>query len=353
NPNFVYTLLRTKQHFENLREFTIHHGSMLEQLVDPNTKKPSWSSTDGMSPRGSQQSDRHRGSLGSAHQLDHVPEEEAFAIGEDDSDDEEGSATQQERRSSTHTRSPPQSSAGLSRPSSIISTTDSVPQQLRGMSEKARGKMPEGQMVFARQNSSASLSSYAMAPSTNSSGFIPTSTWIDSWVAELPLHTPLAVISALMPHMPTADLPASTDPEGRTIISELPRYADDPSIKALIADRSAARVHTFEWSPMSLGWYESLLWGCIFTSEMVIGNKTTGSTPGAVGVWNGTAIKLFKVQEAAPPNPSLLAPRGAVDAFGNSIVQRLGNLSLSRNSSSTNVAHEMQPTGSQPPNPPA
>lgn len=72
---------------------------------------------------------------------------------------------------------------------------------------------------------------------------------------------------------------------------------------------------------MSLGWYESLLWGFIFASEMLV-------SKGTAGVWNNTTIKLFKVQEAAAQAPSLLAPRGAVDAVGSNLVQRIGSLNL-------------------------
>jgi hypothetical protein len=60
---------------------------------------------------------------------------------------------------------------------------------------------------------------------------------------------------------------------------------------------------------------------------MLVGSAA-GSTPGTVGVWNGTSIKLFKVQEIASQGPSLLAPKGAVDAVGSNLVQRIGNLSL-------------------------
>lgn len=76
-----------------------------------------------------------------------------------------------------------------------------------------------------------------------------------------------------------------------------------------------------------MGWYESLLWGFIFASEMVVGSAS-GSTPGTVGVWNGTGIRLFRVQETAVQGPTLLAPKGAVDAVGSSLVQRIGNLNL-------------------------
>ncbi|KAI5303491.1 hypothetical protein KEM56_007493 [Ascosphaera pollenicola] len=343
NPNFVYTLLRSRKHYENLREFTLDHTSSVEQLLNQSQpqRKFTWSDMDNVDPRESSQSDQHRGSTSSSVHLGHVPEEGAFAVGDDDSDSE-AESTHEKPTSLEQIRSPTRSVTN-SRASSIISTTESVPQQLRGMSEKARGKMPVGQMHFSRQNSSASLGSYTMAPSTNAVGFVPTSQWVDSWVTDLPLHATLAVISALMPHMPTPDLPGPSDPEAQRIISNLPAFAEDPSIQTLTADRSPARIHSFEWSPLSLGWYESLLWGSIFTSEMVVGNNTSGSTPGAVGVWNGTMIKLFKVQEGAAQSPSLFAPRGAVDAVGNNLVQRINSLGFrSRNPSSTNISHDAQ-----------
>jgi hypothetical protein len=49
---------------------------------------------------------------------------------------------------------------------------------------------------------------------------------------------------------------------------------------------------------------------------------------GTAGVWNNTSIRLFKVQEGAAQAPSLLAPRGAVDAVGSNLVQRIGSLNL-------------------------
>lgn len=81
------------------------------------------------------------------------------------------------------------------------------------------------------------------------------------------------------------------------------------------------RIHLFEWSPLSLGWYESLLWGFIFGGEATM-------FKGAAGIWKGTHVRLFRVQEAAAQGPSLLAPKGAVDAVGTSLVQRIGSLNF-------------------------
>lgn len=49
---------------------------------------------------------------------------------------------------------------------------------------------------------------------------------------------------------------------------------------------------------------------------------------GTVGVWNGTAVRLFKVEKEASRGPSLMKPLGAVDAVGSNLVTRIGNLSV-------------------------
>lgn len=38
------------------------------------------------------------------------------------------------------------------------------------------------------------------------------------------------------------------------------------------------KTHMFEWSPLALGWYESLLWGFIFVSERHV-SKGLGHSP--------------------------------------------------------------------------
>ncbi|EEH05438.1 conserved hypothetical protein [Histoplasma capsulatum G186AR] len=321
NPLLVYSILKSAKRFEALRAFTLESGQ--EEIERLNQRRKvnqiSGNSDALLSPTVSHSGDDNRGSGAGRRQLSHVPEDGAFAIGDDDSDEEE------QEPQNTPSQSPSRENSRA--PSVASATDDSVPLQLRGMSEKARGKMPAGQVTFSRQNSTTSLSSYTPTIPTSSGGFAPTSSWIESWVPELPLHTIITLISAITPHIPSSALQSTLNPDARTFISNLPSFAEEPRVHALIAEPSPIRVHLFEWSPLSLGWYESLLWGFIFASEMLVGSAS-GSTPGAVGVWNGTAIKLFKVQETAAQGPTLLAPKGAVDAVGSNLVQRIGNLNL-------------------------
>jgi hypothetical protein len=325
NPYFVYSILKNSKRFEALRSFTLESGR--EEIERRNRRrKENGRPTDpfDMSVRDSVESLRSPTSAQPRSQtLSDVPEEDStFAIGddEDDSDDEDERPT------------PAQSSPSEnpSRASSVVSIDDAVPTQLRGMSEKARGKMPAGVASFSRQNSTTSLGSYSVTGQSATGAFEPSPQWIDSWLPELPLHTILAVIQQLTalisPQLLNADSPSNA-----TLKSI--RDADLVGIEP-----SSVRVHSFEWSPLALGWYESLVWSFVFASEMQIAK-------GTVGIWNGTAIKLFKVQETAAEGPTLTSPRGAVDAVGSNIVSRIGAMNLRGGpvTGSTSNAQQQQP----------
>lgn len=236
--------------------------------------------------------------------VSHAPDESAFALGDVSDDEEDGDSTPNGAAAHTPQNSTP------SRANSLASAVDdAVPIQLRGMSEKARGKMPAGaQPGISRQNSMASSIGGA-GPSLNGNGmFEPSTYWLDSWLPNLPLHTILTIIDQLTPMIPR-------DKDVRHVLRTI------ESAEPHGLDIQPLRIHNFEWSPLSLGWYESLLWSFIYVNEMQV-------SKGTVGVWNGTAIKLFRVQEAAPEGVSLMRPRGAVDAVGANIATRIGNLQL-------------------------
>ncbi|RDL40941.1 uncharacterized protein BP5553_00920 [Venustampulla echinocandica] len=326
NPNFVYAVLRNKKRFDALRSFTLESGQ--EEIERRNRRRkdnPSDQFDMSDSRRGS--ADSIRSPSSSHHRaptLSNVPEEDgAFAIGDDEDEDtdDEYRATPSE---STPTDHP-------SRASSVSSSIDdAVPTQLRGMSEKARGKMPgrslallcdlpadnkvAGMPTFSRQNSTTSLGSHTTPGYSTNGAFEPTAQWIESWLPELPLHTVLTLIEQLSPQLPRPN-GATTDTPSASVLRAM-QTADIRGIEP-----SSIRIQYFEWSPLSLGWYESLLWSFIFTSEMQVAK-------GTVGVWNGTAIKLFRVETVAPIGPTLSSPRGAVDAVGSNIVNRIGSINL-------------------------
>ncbi|KAI1175509.1 high-temperature-induced dauer-formation protein-domain-containing protein [Nemania sp. FL0916] len=308
NPEFVYLVLKNKKRFEALRSFTLESGQ--EELERRNRLRKENGQPidpfDTSSRRSSIESVRSPTTTApKAPSLSDVPEEDnAFAIG-DDEDESDGDERPTPAQSS--------SSGNPSRASSVADVEDAVPAQVKGMSEKARGKMPAGVATFSRQNSTTSLASYSAAGQSTSGSFEPSAHWIESWLPELPLHTTLTVIQQLSALIDRQGLSASSpSPATLTAIQEANLVALEPS---------PVRVQSFEWSPLALGWYESLIWSFVFASEMQVAK-------GMVGVWNGTAIKLFRVQETAPTGPTLTSPRGAVDAVGSNIVSRIGSINL-------------------------
>lgn len=314
NPELIFAILKNKKRIEALRTFTLESGQ--EEVERRNRRrKESGGHIDPFEPGSVRSSIDSVRSPTSAHArqsaLEEVPENGAFAIGDDEDDEDEDSDEDD------HQPTPAQStsSEAQSQHSSPSNTMEEevLPTQLRGMSEKARGKMPASIRTFSRQNSSTSLGAYSLSGQSQSGAFEPTAHWIDSWLPELPLHTLLTVtqqVSALVP--PQA---LSGDSASPAVLKRI------KGIELVGVDVSAPRVHSFEWSQLALGWYESLLWGIIFTSEMQIAK-------GTMGIWNGTSIKLFRVQETAAEGPTLTSPRGAVDAVGSNIVSRIGQLNL-------------------------
>ncbi|PSS23237.1 hypothetical protein M430DRAFT_40430 [Amorphotheca resinae ATCC 22711] len=310
NPNFVYAVLRNKKRFEALRSFTLESGQ--EELEQRNRRRKERSAD----PSELSSLDSRRGSADSvrspstSHQrapaLSDVPEDGAFAIGDDEDDDTEDD-NQPTPAESTASKQP---SSGSSVSSNV---DDAVPTQLRGMSEKARGKMPAGMPTFSRQSSTTSLGSYTPTGYSTNGTFEPTAEWIDSWLTDLPLHTILTLIDQVGPLLRRGDAPMDT-PSTNVL-----RTIQRAQISGI--EPSPIRIQYFEWSPLSMGWYESLLWGFIFASEMQVAK-------GTVGVWNGTGIKLFRVETVAAHGPTLSSPRGAVDAVGSNIVSRIGSINL-------------------------
>ncbi len=304
----MFALLKNRKRFEALRSFTLESGQ--EEIERRNRRrKDTRTSNDPLevnSTRSSVESLRSpTAPLSRVPTLNDVPEEDgAFAVGDDDdSDDEE-----------RPTPAPSSPSENPSRASSVAGQLeDEVPRQLRGMSEKARGKMPAGAHTFSRQNSTTSLGSPTAASHSQMGGFEPSTQWIESWLPELPLHTILTLIQQL-----TALLPRQAITPDLATPAVLQKIQE---VKLVGVDPSPIKVQSFEWSPLALGWYESLLWGFIFASEVQ-------NAKGTMGVWNTTAIKLFRVQETAPQGPSLTSPRGAVDAVGSNIVSRIGAINL-------------------------
>lgn len=171
NPMLIYHILKSRKRFEALRSFTLESGQAeLERMAQ--RRKDILGSPEPDSTHSRESFDTARNPASRTASLNSVPEQDdTFAIGGEDSDEDDAQ----------HTPAPSSPSMQNSRAPSIASSIDdNVPVQLRGMSEKARGKMPAGQPSFSRVNSNTSLGGYTgmAASGASSTGFTPTTDWV-------------------------------------------------------------------------------------------------------------------------------------------------------------------------------
>lgn len=221
--------------------------------------------------------------------------------------------------------------------------------ELAPLTTKARNKGKEMRMP---------LRSSSTSPQLHGGKFAASSSWTLTWLPLLPTHTVCSMITYLRATIPyfqnnvdgsgsgprpslesrlaepskVIDQLASVSKiDGVIFYNYTPRVPENPMgevpTQNLPADYEVVR---FPWTRGSLGWYESILWGSIFQSERQIAPTDTSnmvnSSGSPVGVWNNTAIKLFRLQETAPRGPSLLSPKGAVDAMAETVMQKIGQL---------------------------
>lgn len=171
----MYAILKHRQRFEAVRAFTLESGQREIERQKEQRKAGENSTESTTSPTLPHAGDDLFAPSGARSPLTRIPEENgAFAIGDDDSEAEDT----EEGGQSTPAQSSP--SAQASRRPSFASTADETGSQVRGISEKARGKMPAGRPSFSRQNSITSLASVSALFSPTSAGFAPTVAWVCS-----------------------------------------------------------------------------------------------------------------------------------------------------------------------------
>lgn len=192
--------------------------------------------------------------------------------------------------------------------------------------------------------------SFRGSPYDNNGTFSPTRDWAETWLPLLPIYTIMTVISHLKKNVPYfrdqqqgAQQTLSSKLDASKAIDSISRVTSVPGVifygtvnnpSRLPSDFDASR---FVWNRGSLGWYESILWGAVFQAECEVTHidgsnmiiHTNNCMP--VGVWNHTNIKLFRLQGTAPRGPSLLRPKGAVDAVADTMMQKIGQLRQSKN----------------------
>ena len=180
NRRFVEVIVKGQKRFEALRDFTVD-GALEEVDRMTRERKDAGEPTGVRSPVRNASLDSARSPVSArSPPLRDVPEDSAFAIGddEDDPDDDEGDVDED--------LTPMNASA------SAADADGAVPLQSRSMSEKARGKQPINQTSFSRSASrnTSNTSLTTLTPlqtshtsntsqiSTTQQSFTPTPEWV-------------------------------------------------------------------------------------------------------------------------------------------------------------------------------
>lgn len=189
NRRFVDTIIKGRRRFEALRDFTVEGAeSELDRLTME--RKDAGESA---SIRNSSQEFVRSPTSTRSPSLDNVPEDSAFAIGDDDEDNESNAGDN-----------------GL--PSATSATNDAeedaLPLQSRNMSEKARGKQPIGHGNFSRSTSrntsNTSLPSLVRLPTRGSQHpFSPDYQWVSNHALYHELEAPEITILFIASHLAT------------------------------------------------------------------------------------------------------------------------------------------------------
>lgn len=181
NRRFVEVLVRSRNRFQALRDFSVEGAiteldRMAQEMKDRNVSVGTTPiGSDVRAPVRQDSMESSRSPPGpQSPRLEDLPENGAFAIGEDEDENESHSSIPRPQNTES------------------ISGDDTVPLQSRSMSDKARGKQPVGQTTFSRSTSrntsTASLPSLFATtqasintPSTSSQlPFKPSVEWVRS-----------------------------------------------------------------------------------------------------------------------------------------------------------------------------
>ncbi|KAF1822772.1 uncharacterized protein K489DRAFT_318710 [Dissoconium aciculare CBS 342.82] len=300
NPRFVEVLVGSRARFKALRTLTIE-GALAELNRQGQERKDrGLDGGNGQSySRGPSMDSVRSPSALRTPTLEEVPEDERFDIGDDDGDEIEGVDNDM------HNGTP---------------HLDESADQLHQMSEKARGKQPASRVMALSRTTSAS--SLPTVSTITSQPFRPSQEWLESWYETLPLST---VFKTINEAKIGGGIPEKTT---RSIDQAMHAHNDGkftPGANIELTNTAPVTAEppsNFEWSSVARVWYMSELWGRIYIQEAEV-------SQGIGGLYSGTNIVLFK-RSSSTQEISLRSPKGAIDAVGNSLAQRISNISLKR-----------------------
>lgn len=183
-----------------------------------------------------------------------------------------------------------------------------------GLSEKARGKLPESASTSSlqqpqtgaqpeRQASGSSTASVTSILPGAKNGFIPTEQWVvqhymtektlskrltwhvilqvSEWHSKLPLHPLLVLIGHLVPQVQSLCTTQSLVSDAQVL-----EFLRTVTLVGILPPPPPIFIRKFRWGEALAIWFRSMLWGQAYVSSI------TEYCP-----WNGTLVKLFQIKQ--------------------------------------------------------
>ncbi|KAI9321708.1 high-temperature-induced dauer-formation protein-domain-containing protein [Dichotomocladium elegans] len=176
---------------------------------------------------------------------------------------------------------------------------DAAAPATESLSDKARGKRPEGSSSAAelssvgpqRQMSTTSVSSMSTIATVlpgAKNGFLPTDSWVREWHQQLPLHPTLVLLEYLVPQVQTMCSAQSLTSDAQVL-----DFLRGITLVGILPPPQPIFIRKFRWGEALVIWFRSMLWGQAYVSSI------TDYCP-----WSGTLVKLFQIKQQPSPNNS-------------------------------------------------
>ncbi|CED83440.1 Proteins containing regions of low-complexity [Phaffia rhodozyma] len=283
NPNLIYSILGASHTFQFLATFTLKTGLREVQRIKKSRELAAV-----------KRAENTRGNVAPSN------EKTAFLSDMDSSTLSNSELNQRMSNAalSTHSLSsgnPPEVDRSNSAQDSSLRLVENARQ--KPLSEKARGKRREGlndgiqeggglgeERERGDEDDGLDEELEKIRTGGLGGGFQPTQDWVTSWQKGLPLDPILLMISELLPKVEARQMIKTQGPN-----KEILQLLREVTLTDVLPSAPPIVARKFFFSPTSLIWETSLLWGEIYVA---------GLAP--VGLWTGTTIKLFGVKSAPP-----------------------------------------------------
>ncbi|KAF0344411.1 ubp5 interacting protein ftp10 [Gigaspora margarita] len=177
------------------------------------------------------------------------------------------------------------------------------------LSEKARGKLPEGVTAASRQRNSVdntqnniiNSNSVIVTPfAVGKSGFIPTEDWVSSWHPHLPFGTIQVLLRELVPKVKSMCASQSITTDQKVL-----DFLRTTSLVGILSPPQPIFIRKFQWSEASVVWFASMLWAQVYLASS-----------SHLGIFNGTNVKLFLVKSSTKEGQRLKNAIGSAVSEG-------------------------------------